>query len=172
MIDFNIIDTLLFDWLVQFSSISVVWQESNGPKPDLPYLTLRRQSVSSIAHEYMSNPDDNGIAVISGNRELIINIQAYGSNAFGRLEDLISLHLVTESQELLATEGLSLINQLGIQNITGLNDTLFEERASVDLLLRFASQRENVDVGLIETVEIEGNVKEPDKTFNFSVDLT
>ena len=172
MIDFDALDIVLYDWLVTFGGITTIWSNDNGPKPDLPYLTLRRQTLVSIGQGYTSAPNASGIAKISGDRDLTVQIQAYGSNAFGRLDDLYNVRLDINSQELLYTSNLALVNQLMISNLTGLNDTEFEERAVTDLLFRFASQRTGVDVGLIETVEVTGNLKEPDKTLNFNIDLT
>ena len=136
MIDFDVIDKRIYDWTVLYSSIAVIWVEDNGPKPNLPYLTLRRSTLIKYGHEYISAPNNSGIAKISGDRDLTINLQAYGSNAFGRLEDLYSAQMLPASQEFLQLGNLSLIDQLAIGNITGLNDTLFEQRAQMDLLFR------------------------------------
>lgn len=171
MIDFDAVDTTIYDWASTFAGIEVVWMNDNGPKPDLPYLALRRSSLAAIGHGFESIPDGGGLAKISGDRDMTVNIQAYGSNAYGRLDELYNVRLDPNSQELLALGDLALVNLLAITNLTGLNDTEFEERAQMDLLFRFASQRTGVDVGLIEIVEIEGNLKDPDKTFNFVVNL-
>jgi len=172
MINFNTIDTLIYTWTVTYSGITVDWQNQNCPKSDLPYIALRRQSLKAIGHGFISDPDDSGIGKISGDREIIVNFQAYGNNAFGMLEDLWNVRLLDSSNELLRAGGLTLVDQLAILNITGLNDLEFEERASMDLSFGFVSQNDNVDLGLIETINIENNVKEPDKTQNFNIDLT
>lgn len=172
MINFNAIDTILYNWVVLYSGVSTIWQNSNGPKPDLPFVTLRRQSLESVGHGYVSDPDDSGIAKISGDRDMTVNLQAYGDNAFGVLEDLWNVRLVDASQELLYAGGLALIDQLALTNITGLNDLEYEERATMDLMFRFVSQRTGVDVGLIEEANIEGDLKDPDKEINFTLDLT
>lgn len=173
MIDFNVIDTLLYNWVYTYSGITTIWQNEDGPKPNLPYITLRRQSVLSVGQDYVSDLNSSTeLAKISGDRDLVINIQAYGSNAFGRLEDLYYLRHLPASQELLFAGNLSLIDRLAIENITGLNDLEYEERATMDLLFRFASQKTAISLGVIETVNIEENVKNPDKTENFETDLT
>jgi len=172
MIDFDVIDELIYDWVSTFSGITTIWADDNSPKPDLPYISLRKGTVTPIGHGYISVPTSSGISKISGDRDMIVNFQAYGNNAFGKLENLWHVRLDPGSQELLYIGGLSLIELFALTNLTGLNDTLFEGRAQMDLLFRFVSQRTNIDVGLIETVEIEGNLKEPDDTFNFNVDLT
>jgi hypothetical protein len=172
MIDFNTeIDPLIYDWTVLYSGIEVIWSNDNGPKPDKPYIALRRQVMNPIGEEYLSKPDSNGMAKISGNRDLIVYFQAYGDNAFGRLEDLWTTRLIPASQEFLATQGLSLVDRMAMSNITGLNDTKFEERAVMDLLFRFASQRVNVEVGLIESIEINGQYKEGNKTTNQTINI-
>lgn len=160
MNDFNAIDDSLYDWVALYAGIAIIWAEDNGVKPDLPYITLRRSTLTGIGHEFISSPDDNGKAKISGDRDMVLNFQCFGSNAFGRLEDLWSVRLIPASQEMLIASGLSLIDKYVLTNLTGLNDTEFEERAQMDLLFRFASQRTNVDVGLIEESNIEGTYKD------------
>jgi len=173
MIDFNVIDILIYTWVNTFSGISVTWQnQKKAPKLDLPFMAIRRQSIISKDQGYISNPDNSGIGKISSNRDMIINCQCYGSNAFGRLEDLYNVRLLDSSFDLLRAGGLSLIDQIVITDLTGLNDLEYEERATTDLLFRFASQNDNVSLGLIETINIENNLKEPDKTKNFDIDLT
>lgn len=171
MIDFNVIDALIYDWVSTFSGITVIWAEDNSPKPDLPFLSLRRATLANIGHGFASQADNSGIQKISGDRDLIVNIQAFGSNAFGRLDELYNVRLDSNSQELLAAGNLALINQIALTNLTGLNDSEYEERATTDLLFRFASQRTGVDVGYIDKIEVTGNIKNPDKTINFDVDL-
>lgn len=160
MIDFNAIDTLLHTWTVTYTGITVIWSNDNGPKPDLPYIALRRSSLVPIGEEYLSKPDSNGKAKISGNRDLVVFYQCFGSNAMGILENLWTTRQIPTSQEFLQTEGVSLIDRLAMNNITGLNDTEYEERAAMDLLFRFASQRVDVALGLIEDVVINGEYKE------------
>lgn len=171
MINFNTIDITIYDWVTTFTGITTIWMNDNGPKPNLPFIALRRSTLVSVGQGYLSEPDNNGLSKISGDRNMTVNIQAYGSNAIGRLDELYNIRLDNNSQELLYLGGLALIDLLAITDLTGLNDTEFEERAQMDLLFRLVSQRTNVPVGLIETIEIEGNLKNPNKTFNFDLDI-
>lgn len=172
MIDFNVdIDPLIYAWTVLYTGLTAIWSNDNGPKPDLPYIALRRQVVNPIGSEYLSKPNSSGMAKISGNRDLIIYFQAYGNNAMGVLENLWTVRLIPASQEQLATKGISLVNKLAINNITGLNETKFEERAQMDLLFRFASQRVDVDVGYIDDISINGEYKQGNLTINQTIDI-
>ena len=172
MIDFDIdIDPLIHAWTVLYTGLTVIWSNDNGPKPDLPYVALRRQVLNPIGGDYLSKPDSNGEAKISGNRDLIIYFQAYGTNAMGVLENLWTVRLIPASQEQLATKGISLINKLALNNITGLNETKFEERAQMDLVFLFASLRIDVDVGIIENISINGEYKQGNLTINQTIDI-
>lgn len=178
MINIRDIEALLVEWTETFTGLAtgqVIIAEDNGPKPDLPYIALRIQNINKIGTEVRSNPYDFGGSAaikISGNREMVVNFQAYGTNSYGILEDL--WHRVHDelSRTLLANEGLALIEQLALTNLTGLNDTDFEERAQQDLMFRFATQLEDIDVGVIETVDVSGQLKNPDKTIDINIDLT
>ena len=171
MINFSDIKDLLYTWLYTYTNKITIWQDQAAPRPNLPYLTLRIQSLSSVGHEYTSVPNNSGMIKISGIREMTVNVQAYGENSFSILEDLHSINALPESQELLLSKGLILVDVLNLTNITGLNEYCPEERATTDLLFRFGSQRVNANVGLIENVNIEGNLKNPDKQFTFERSL-
>lgn len=162
MTDFDVLDILIGDWLTMFTSgvTIAIANDKSAVKPDLPFITFRRSSLVPIGEEYLSTPDVNGKAKISGNRDLTYLFQCYGSNAMGILEELWTVRLIPASQDFLTAGGISLIDRLGANDITGLNDTEYESRSQMDLLFRFASQRVDVDVGLIEDITINGTYKD------------
>lgn len=172
MINFDAIESKIWEWADTYSPVEVIRSDDNGPKPSTPYLAIRSQTLVGPGHEYISPPDSSGFAVISGNRDLTVQVQAYGNNSMGLIENLWATRLMPDSQTLLQEESLSLIDKLSLLNITGLNDTLMEERASGDFLFRFGSQTDRTDteVGLIETVEVDGTYINPDFTSSFTID--
>ena len=180
MIVISDIEALLVTWVKTFTGFStgkVIIAEDNGPKPDLPYITIRLGPMTPQGHECRSSPvytlgTDTNAVKISGVRDLVVNFQGYGDNIYGVLDNLYQYICVENSIDLLATGGLALINQIAINNLTRLNDLEFEQRAQMDLLFRFGTQLENIDVGYIETISVTGEVKTPDKTINIDIDLT
>jgi len=172
------IKILLKSWIELYTGLSsdnVISSWGNGPKPTPPYISFQLGTITPIGHECRSNPYENAGEMnvkISGNRDMIVNLQAYGNNAYGILENLYHYIHVEASINMLATEGLALIDMVSLAQLTGLNDLEFEERASMDLLFRFATQLNDINVGFIDTVNVTGQLKEPDKTINIGIDLT
>jgi len=174
MINTTTINDLIGRWLLEFTGIQAIRSQGKGTKPDTPYLTLRIASLITHGVDYVSPPDNSGMAIISGVREMIVNVQCYGLNAFGILENVSHLNVHDGSQVFLKTENITFITERNLLDISGLNEITYEDRATTDLLFRFGTQYTGVDVGLIEVVEIEGiiNTGSSEKIFNFEVDLT
>jgi hypothetical protein len=168
MIHWPTVKNALHGWAVAQSGLDagkVIWAEQDAPSPALPYLTLKFSSLVQVKEEYTGEPDDDGQALISGDREFTLSVQCFGGVPLQILENLKnSLHKF--EVKLALPEGLAFIDSLGIMDISEVLDTRFEKRGAMGLLFRVSSQfgaggtQEKPfttdEVGVIETVKIEG----------------
>ena len=143
------------------STATVIWAQQNAPFPKMPALTMRLYSVSSVSPDYVSMADNGGRTLITGNREFFCELQAFGGDALGRMEDLrMSLNLDTVKTALVKA-GIVVVDTEPILNTSALNAPQIEDRASMDVRLRIA--HELVDVpGIIDTVVLTGIYKDVD----------
>ena len=155
-IDFPTLRTDLYDWATAVApmGVRVIWYRPNAPRPDLPYVTLSMLSFSQVGWDYIPRPDTNGDAELTGDREFTLQMQAFGDNAFGILEDIRTSLQKPSVLDTLRDDGIVFVNQNEITNVTALLDTEWEPRASMDIQFRVAQTAED-DLGKIETVELQ-----------------
>ena len=135
--------------------------EDNGPKPDVPYFTYRLDGFLDEAEDFVSTPDAiSGDLTITGNRALTVELQGYGPGVTQKLRDLKTS---TRKPSVLAAfllEGLIVVDRLGITNLTGLDQSEFEERALFEMLMRTDSVVVDAN-SVIENVNGTGTLKNP-----------
>lgn len=167
-LDFTTIKTALTTWARDNTGLAyAIWSDQDSPQPynaeelktTNAYVTLRYSTIDQINEDYVSPPDNAGIATISGDREFIIFIQIKGKDALSKMSNLLdSLQKVTVQDALRASK-ISYVDNFPVRNITGLDDTQNIERASMDVLFRTFS--EIVDtVGVIEKTEVTQTIKD------------
>ena len=168
MIHWPTLKKALHGWAVAQSGYAdgkVLWAEQNAPLPSRPCLTMKISSLVQVKEDFATPPDDDGIAMVHGDREFTLSIQAFGGEPMAVLEILKnSLHRFEVKQTM--PEGLAFVEPLGINSVSELLDSKYEDRAALDLLCRIPSQfgadgttdkpYTTDEVGLIEDVKIEG----------------
>ena len=170
-INFSTIKDTLYDWVYNDHSVETIWSDDNGPQPIGLYYILRISAIDKIGHDYIDLPDNSGISTIVGNREFTLNIQSKGAGAISALEDIRSSLEKPSILSLLRSSKIIYVDDLGISNLTGLDDTLFIERGSLDILFRTASEITD-DIGFIEKVEIESKYNDIAGNQVYTEDLT
>jgi len=156
-----------------FPDTKVVFREATTPsgcRPSLPYIGIKFMGITSIGQNYQSQPNIDEESYITGVREFVISFQYYGPNAKTELELMTILNKKDENiQYLLDNGGISYIQDLGIIDISTLRDTVYEQRANMDITFRIGSQIV-VDAPIVETVEIKGEIKDYDDSVLKSID--
>jgi len=149
--------------LLIFPTTTIVFRESltpSGTRPDLPYIGLKFMSIQAVLSNHQTAPDINEVAVITGTREIIFSAQYYGNNAKTELEKFtLFCKDNVNITYLLKNGGISYIQNLGIHDISTLRDTIYEQRANIDMAFRIGSQVE-IDAPIVETVGINGELKD------------
>ncbi|MCK5609861.1 hypothetical protein KAR91_48765 [Candidatus Pacearchaeota archaeon] len=168
-LDFDTIKTTLATWaLLNTGCTKVIWADQDAPQPynddqlkkKYAYITLRYALTEQIGEDHTAQPVDvGGVSIISGNREFTLFIQVKGKNAIAIMNQLLDSFQKYTVQQTLWAGKVAYVDNFPIQNITGLDDTRFIERASMDVRLRTWSEIEDT-VGIIETVEVTGDIKD------------
>lgn len=160
MIDFDKTRLALFNWVNDNlpSKYNVIWLNPNAPRPELPYIALQITEYESIAQDYLAHPDEDGEAVIYGDREFLLELNHYGDGGLASMEALqTSLHDWNVQQKLLE-DGVFFVDRLNQIQADELLDSKWEQRFILELRFRVSNQgvekASTVNVGLIESVEM------------------
>lgn len=132
---------------------TLVFADQNAPRPPLPYWTLRLAAQRAVGEDaYSQGVDANGDQLISGVREITVQVQRFGPDsdvACADLRDNLSRTTVSETWQV---QKIALYDVGDVLNVPyKLDNSQLEPRSSVDLFARFGT--ELLDrVGVIETV--------------------
>ena len=168
-INFATVRNSLYTWATANvpSTMPVIYLYNNSPRPTVDYVTLYIASVVQIGRDWIQGPLDNtGSSIDVGDREFTLNLQAYGGDPLTVLENLRSSLQNPSVLDSLKTNGIAYVNWFPITDTTTLIDSRFEQRASLDLLFRIA-QNQTINVGNINTVNVEETILNPTGTTNY-----
>lgn len=135
---------------------TLVFADQNAPRPPLPYWTLRLAAQRAVGEDaYSQGVDANGDQLVSGVREITVQVQRFGPDsdvACADLRDNLSRTTVSEAWQV---EKIALYDVGDVLNVPyKLDNSQLEPRASVDLFVRFGT--ELLDrVGWIDTVTMD-----------------
>ena len=135
---------------------TLVFADQNAPRPPLPYWTIRLAAQRAVGEDaYSQGVDANGDQLISGVREVTVQVQRFGPDsdvACADLRDNLSRTTVSETWQV---QKIALYDVGDVLNVPyKLDNSQLEPRASVDLFVRFGT--ELLDrVGWIDTVEMD-----------------
>ena len=132
---------------------TLVFADQNAPRPPLPYWTLRLSTQRQVGEDsYSQGVDDNGDQLVSGVREITLQVQRFGAGSDVSCADLRDNLSRTTVREEWQRQKIALYNVGDVLNVPyKLDNSQLEPRASVDLFVRFGT--ELLDrVGVIDTV--------------------
>jgi hypothetical protein len=156
-IDFNVVRTNLYNWAIANlpSGMPVIWLYPNAPRPQVDYVSLYISTVNQIGWDWTQDPlTDSGTSQMVGDREFIVQAQAYGGDPVTVLQNLrTSLQKQSVSASLNAV-GIVFFDWSAINDVTELVDSRFEQRASTDIYFRIADMYSD-NLGVIDTVVLE-----------------
>jgi hypothetical protein len=134
------------------STATFIWMDQNCPRPQLPYLAGKITALPGIGQDFMGSPSSD-VITITGNREVMLALQSYGTTGFQMLCDLKAALSKPTVQSYLRSGGLVVVEDHDVQDISALFDTVFENRASLDI--RFRTSESSTDKpGQITHVEL------------------
>lgn len=145
--------------VVTASAPIIIFADQASPRPqNEPYATIRINNVVQIGYDEIREIDPTTkLATISGLRRATVFVEYFGTNA---LENIMKAYNSLERMSLSDTfsnAGFSYLEKSDVQNLTDVFETDFQPRASFDFFIGLAENIED-DLGVIETVELTGNV--------------
>lgn len=152
----------LYSWLsAAITPRPVIFADQDAPQPDRPYATIKVLSENKLGVlDDQSAPNNLGIASLKGHREATIQVQFYGPGAVQlALNARNSLNKSSVLFGLFWTNGIAIVSDDEVTNVSALLETEIEERALLTLVARYAVEQTD-DVGYIETVEVENLIDE------------
>lgn len=135
---------------------TLVFADQNAPRPPLPYWTLRLSAQRKVGDDaYSQGVDANGDQLVSGVREITVQVQRFGPDSDVACADLRDNLSRTTIMEAWQRQKIALYDVGDVLNVPyKLDNSQLEPRASVDLFVRFGT--ELLDrVGWIDTVEMD-----------------
>lgn len=164
----------IYNWIRQetegvISSNQIAWRDQSEPLPPRPCVTMKITSGPTRTG-YQDNAQFIGGSTgtqfkIGGQRSMIVSIQVFGNSSIEPKALQLALDL-NESLSKMTTldylrgAGIAIWKQGDPQNITGLEESEYEERAQFDVQVGVA---ENIvdDPGIIEHANITETVSGP-----------
>ncbi len=167
MITITTLKSKLYTSFDAITSFEIIWANQNSPRPSTNYITLLIGPFIRIGWDEIGEPDDvetpgeiGGATIIKGNREFTLSIQAFGE---GSLQELINIQSKLEMPSIRTDfaegNGIAIIRSDTVNDLTGLIEADFEERANLDVMCRIVSPFDTVaealateDEGVIENI--------------------
>lgn len=154
----------IYNWVTTIvPGVPCVWEYQNAPAPTLPYIGLNIARVSSIGMDFEDEPDNNGNTSIWGNRELLLQLNYFGSGSLNAMEALYTSLRTEPTLDILHAAGLVYVNKMLQTNVVTLINSNYEERQLLELIFRYSNQgitaASTYNVGLIEHVTGTGSVE-------------
>lgn len=138
-----------------FPSFTVIWSDENGPRPQLPYVTLKLSSKRFKNYDFYADPDADGMQEVKGDRELTLTMEYFGVDPLDALQSVVDKLRLHTIQGTFYAAGYTVFDTAQVQDISALLDGVQrEQRATLDLFIR-TKVTQTDDIGYIETVNIE-----------------
>ena len=130
----------------------IIFANQNAPRPPSPYWTMRLSVGRKVGRDQLSQGvTAQGDQTVAGAREITLQVQRIGTGSVSAMEDLRDNLSKTSVVEKWFTSKLSVYDMGEVQDLTTLLDAQLEERASLDLFIRFGTKLLD-NVGIVETV--------------------
>lgn len=154
----DLIESVTEELLSQLISIPVIRANQNGPRPKPPYATYQVNSRRSLGCDDYGLVDGSGLMPVRGTREGTIMVNFFGDDARENADNLVNAIRRVTSRDLMRRLSLIISDVGDVTDLTVLRDNAnFEQMANVDLTFRYTSNYTD-DVGLIETVDVSGDI--------------
>ncbi len=177
-LDFQLVRASLYAWALNVvpAGMPIIFLYPNAPRPTVPYITLYISSVTSVHQDWSYHKSDpNGVITQKGDRQFVLQIQAYGHNATNDpLTVVENIRTSLQKQTTLGTlraNGIAVFNALTINDITELVDSRYERRAQIDILMGIA-QTYTDNPGYFDQIEIEQIYSNPAEVIVYDKKIT
>ena len=134
-----------------------IWANPNAPRPSMPYGTIQLTGSDTVGSPTFEEVDANGIILIKGQTDDVLEVQYYGEDAWENLKHLRDMMATTRLRYPMLRAGIVPYATSKVTDMTQLMGGIeTEERAMMQISIRYRSDI-NDDVGLIESVDTTGS---------------
>lgn len=145
---------------------TVIWADQTGPRPALPYSTMRLGVITTVGEPNYSDVDNAGVQTVITARESVLNINRFGVDSVATIETLSDKLLLNSNLDKFSVLEVAIFDMSAVTDIAQLlNGIAIEPRASVDVSIRWQSNQLDT-VGIIETVISNGTISEVNTALN------
>lgn len=118
----------------------VIFVRPNAPRPDLPYWTISLNSVVDVGMKRLPSihMDNDGKYQLLKTKEATITIERYGDGSFDKVGQLVDIMILPSIKSQIEAKKIVIFDNQAVQDLSSLMDNnYFEERGSVDFMIRF-----------------------------------
>lgn len=148
------IEKEILRFVAQATDLPIIRANSDGPRPPLPYITLR---VSNSPRMGLLEADlsDDGMQTYAAHRDATVELQCFGVGGFDALDDLSQRLKGPGMLAAALAANFAVYAADAVQNVPVLRDGgKYEPRAVMDIGIRYTKEHDE-NVGLISTVKGE-----------------
>ena len=140
------------DWMnYMFPSTTYLWEGFNVPAPKTTYLGINLTTHRILNMDVYTAPNSEGIARVTGDREVTLVVKCYGEDA-DLLLDLCNKMRTTRHIDYCWEQGIAFTILSGPNDITGpITASQWQQQGILELNLRYRFTMDD-EVGVIETV--------------------
>jgi len=150
--------TRLYTLIQPIMGGTVIWADQTGPRPPLPYSTLRLGVITTVGEPHYSDVDAGGLQTVLAVRESVLNVNRFGNDSVSTVETFSDKLLLNSNLDKFSQNEISVFDMSAVTDIAQLlNGIAIEPRASIDLSIRWESDQVD-NVGIIETVISDGTI--------------
>jgi len=164
--NFSVLQDKIYSWIngevaLMPGSYVVIWQYSNAPRPDRPYISLLIPTITPVGHASYGKVDENGIITILSQNLMTLSIIYHGQESPQNMlgQQVLNWILLSTKKEyvnqIFRDSGIGYLTRLSQNTLQNLVATSFEEQTILDLSFLLVTDIID-DVGLIERVEMSG----------------
>lgn len=157
----TVFEGLLYSWIAGITSTTIIFANENGPRPELPYITILTRIASKKGSiPFYDRAANDGTQRIKYDIDYSLSLQCYGNSENDPITILQGLKDEMQKQSNLGyfyLSGLAIREDNEIQDISTLIDSTIEKRALWELI--FGVGHEIIDdPNFIEKVEGSGDI--------------
>lgn len=146
-----------------FMNPNVSSTKRNAKRPQMPYIAFNLTNITKVGQDRYTKLEDDGTALYEATRRMIVNIECYGKNAAGYLEELRK-YFTKNINNCLGSINLSYVREVSFNKIPiALNNT-HEERWEFNSIFLFGTTAEFTK-DIVNQVEASVEIK------NFNNDI-
>lgn len=134
----------------------------NAPRPDsLPYIVFRVGSIRNVGQDESRgvDGDNSDLMTTIGQRVATVTIDYFGPKPMEGLSRCFDSLAKRSALDIFESAGLAVLQKEAMQNLTGMLETKFEERARFEFYVGLLATEED-DQGVIETFELTGTIND------------